>query len=99
VAVDRGQVEHVAALAKLGFSEEELEVCAREMNTILGFFAALGDVDTDGVEPAFRVLRRLNVTRPDEPAGMLSRDEALANAPDRAGDSFRVPTYLPEDKP
>ena len=98
MAVDREQVEHVAALAKLGLEDSELDALAAEMNAILEHFSELSEVDTTDVEPAFRVLRRLDVVRPDEPAPMLSRGEALSNAPDRAGDSFRVPTYLPDDK-
>ena len=98
MAVDRNHVQHVAALAKLEFTDEELDALAQEMSAILGFFSELSEVDTTAVEPAFRVLRRLNVTRPDEPSPMLTRDEALSNAPDRAGDSFRVPSYLPDDQ-
>jgi aspartyl-tRNA(Asn)/glutamyl-tRNA(Gln) amidotransferase subunit C len=83
----------------LEFPDDALDEFAREMNTILDFFAELREVDTAGVEPAFRVLRRLDVTRPDEPRDSLTRDEALSNAPDRAGDSFRVPDYLPDEQP
>jgi aspartyl-tRNA(Asn)/glutamyl-tRNA(Gln) amidotransferase subunit C len=97
VAIDRRQVEHVATLAKLGFTEPELDALAVEMSTILEFFETLGEVGTTDVEPALRVLRRLDVTRADEPGEMFTADEALANAPDRAGNSFRVPAYLPED--
>jgi aspartyl-tRNA(Asn)/glutamyl-tRNA(Gln) amidotransferase subunit C len=97
VAVDRRTVEHVARLARLSFNDEELEAFADEMNKILAFFSELGEVDTGGVEAAFRALRRSNVLRSDEPAPMLGTEAALANAPDRSSDSFRVPTYLPED--
>jgi len=98
VSVDRSDVEHVAALAKLSFTDDELDAFVEEMNAILGLFAELSEVETEGVEPAFRVLRRLDVVRPDEPAIMLSRGDALSNAPDRAGDSFRVPAFLPDDR-
>ena len=91
-------MEHVAALAKLDLTDEELDALALEMSSILEFFSSLSEVETTDVEPAFRVLRRLDVTRADDPDTMLARDEALSNAPDRAGDSFRVPAYLPDDK-
>jgi aspartyl-tRNA(Asn)/glutamyl-tRNA(Gln) amidotransferase subunit C len=97
VAVERGDVEHVATLARLAFTEEELVAFTSEMNAILALFEELREVDTDGVEPAFRVLRRRNVFRGDEPGEMLSPDETLANAPDRYEDTFRVPAVLPND--
>ena len=97
MAVERGDVEHVAMLARLAFTEGELVAFTTEMNGILALFEKLREVDTDGVPPAFRVLRRKNVFRGDEPGEMLSADDALTNAPDRHDDSFRVPTVLPND--
>ncbi len=97
MAVERGDVEHVATLARLAFSEEELVAFTTQMNGILALFEELREVDTDGVEPAFRVLRRSSVFRSDEPGEMLGSDEALANAPDRHEDAFRVPAVLPND--
>ncbi|MCK4915958.1 MAG: Asp-tRNA(Asn)/Glu-tRNA(Gln) amidotransferase subunit GatC [Candidatus Eisenbacteria sp.] len=97
MAVEKGDVEHVATLARLAFTEEELVAFTTEMNGILALFEELEGVDTDGVEPAFRVLRRRNVFRGDEPGEMLPSDEALANAPDRHEDAFRVPAVLPND--
>ena len=97
MAVERGDVEHVATLARLAFTEEELVAFTTEMNGILALFEELREIDTDGVEPAFRVLRRRNVFRSDEPGEMLSADDALANAPDRHRYAFRVPAVLPND--
>ncbi len=97
MAVEKGDVEHAATLARLAFTEEELVAFTTEMNGILALFEELKEVDTDGVEPAFRVLRRRNVFRGDEPGEMLPPDEALANAPDRHEDAFRVPAVLPND--
>ena len=95
--VERSDVERVATLAKLAFSDADLAAFTIEMNGILSLFEKLGSVDTDGVEPAFRVLRRKNVFRRDEPGEMLTQDEALANAPDPHDGSFRVPSVLPND--
>jgi len=97
LAVERRDVEHVAMLARLAFTEEELVAFTTEMNGILDLFERLREVDTDGVPPALRVLRRRNVFRGDKPGEMLCADDALANAPDRHEDSFRVPTVLPND--
>lgn len=97
MAVGRGDVEHVAALARLAFTEEELVAFTTEMNAILALFEELRAVDTDGIEPAVRVLRRTNVFRGDEPAEMLTVAEALANAPDSDEGAFRVPSVLPND--
>ena len=97
MAVDRRDVERVATLARLEFSDEELDSFTVEMNGILAFFEQISGVDTDGVEPAYRVLRRRNVFRRDEPGEMLTQDEALANAPDPHGGFFRVPPVLPND--
>ncbi len=95
VTVD--DVRHVAVLAKLAFTDEDIESFTSEMNEILGFVGKLREVDVAGVEPAFRVLRRENVLRADDVQEMLSQDDALSNAPDRDGDFFRAPGFLPED--
>ena len=97
MAVERSEVERVATLARLEFTGPELDEFTAEMNGILTAFEELGGVDTDGVEPACRILRRRNVFRADEPGEMLSQDEALANAPDVQEGSFRVPPVLPND--
>lgn len=97
MAVERSDVERVAALARLAFTDSELASFTLEMNGILSLFEELGEVETDGVEPAFRVLRRRNVFRGDERSEMLTQDEALANAPDASDGSFRVPPVLPND--
>ena len=87
-------VKHVARLARLRFSEEDLARLTHELNEILTHFEKLREVDTEGVQPAYRVLRRENVTRPDAVGEMLGPDEALANAPDAEGHQFRVPGFL-----
>jgi aspartyl-tRNA(Asn)/glutamyl-tRNA(Gln) amidotransferase subunit C len=97
MAVERRDVERVAELARLRFSHEELDSFTTEMNGILELFEALSGVDADGIEPAFRVLRRSNVFRDDEPGEMLEPGDALANAPDACDGSFRVPDVLPDD--
>jgi aspartyl-tRNA(Asn)/glutamyl-tRNA(Gln) amidotransferase subunit C len=97
VAITVEEVRHVARLARLDFDPTELEKLTVELRGILDHFAKLEEVDVSGVEPAFRVLRRDNVTRPDAVGEMLARDDALANAPDTEGRLFRVPRFLPDD--
>lgn len=97
MAVTIDEVRHVARLARLRFAPEELEKLTEELSAILDYFEKLREVDVAGVEPAFRVLRRDNVTRPDAVREMLAPEEAVANAPDADGHRFRVPRFLPDD--
>jgi len=96
LSVTLDEVRHIADLARLSFDDEELLALARQMNEILAHFDTLRRVDTEGVEPAFGTLRRRNVFRADVVGEMLSSEEALSNAPDRRGDHFAVPAFLPE---
>jgi len=97
VAVTIDEVRQVANLARLRFEAAELEKLTEELCGILEHFEKLREVDVSGVEPAYRVLRRDNVTRPDTVGAMLTPEEAVANAPDADGHQFRVPRFLPED--
>jgi aspartyl-tRNA(Asn)/glutamyl-tRNA(Gln) amidotransferase subunit C len=81
----------------MDLSRAERESLWEDMNGILGFFDSLSEVPTDGVEPAFSVLTGRDVFRPDDRATMLTREEALANAPDRHEGYFRVPSFMPEE--
>ena len=95
--VDENLVDYVARLSRLHLEGEEKARLAEQLGRIIAYVEKLNELDTDGVEPAFRVLRRRNVFRGDEPGEMLPPDEALANAPDRHEDAFRVPAVLPND--
>lgn len=97
MAVTRGEVERVAELAGLGFSDSELIALTTELNSMLEHFDAIADVDVSGVVPATRVMRRDNVTRPDVVGEMLTREAALANAPDSKDGCFRVPLFILDD--
>jgi aspartyl-tRNA(Asn)/glutamyl-tRNA(Gln) amidotransferase subunit C len=92
----RDQVEHVADLAKLGLSEEEIELFRGQLSAILEYAAILQRLDTDAIPPAATVLPLLNVMRADEPAASLSQEDALANAPAVADGYFRVRAILDE---
>ncbi len=90
----RDQVKHVADLARLGLSEEEIELYQRQLSAILEYAAILQRLDTDAIPPTASVLPVLNVMREDEPAVSLSQEDALANAPSVAEGHFRVRAIL-----
>ena len=91
MAISRDEVLHVARLARLELSDEELDRFAEQLNAILDAVGKVAELDLEGVEPTSHPLDLVNVWAEDEPRPPLSVDEALANAPDREGDSFRVP--------
>ena len=90
--IDREQVLHVARLARLRLDDGEVERMATELSGILDHVEAMSALDLDGVEPTSRVVDAENVLRADETAPSLAREQALANAPDPAAGSFRVPS-------
>jgi aspartyl-tRNA(Asn)/glutamyl-tRNA(Gln) amidotransferase subunit C len=91
MAIDRAEVVHVARLARLELSEEELGRLGGQLNTILEAVGKVAELDLSGVEPTAHPLDVVNVWAQDEPRPSLTVDEALANAPEREGDFFRVP--------
>lgn len=86
----RAEVQHVAELAKLALSDEEVTQYAEQLSSILDYANALLDVDTSSVLPTPYVLPVNNVMRADESRPSLEVDEALANAPDSERGFFRV---------
>ena len=92
----RDDVAHVAELAHLALSEEELARLGRELNRILDHFAELEELNTDDVEPMSHALPMVNVFRDDEKQESLPIEAILQNAPDRADEFFRVPRIVEE---
>lgn len=88
------EVEHVARLARLALSDEEKEQMRSQLDRILGYIEKLNQLDTTGVEPTSHVIPMTNVFREDAVIPSLSRDEALANAPDGLEGFFRVPRII-----
>ena len=88
------EVEHVAKLSRLTFSPEETALFTRQLDNILGYVDKLNELDTTGIEPTSHVLPIKNVFKVDEPRPSLTPDEALANAPERSGDFYRVPKII-----
>jgi aspartyl-tRNA(Asn)/glutamyl-tRNA(Gln) amidotransferase subunit C len=91
--IEREQVLHVAKLARLRLSEEEVERMVGELSGILGHVDRIGSLDLEGVEPTSHVVALENVLRPDDaPWQSLPRDVALASAPEPYEGAFRVPS-------
>lgn len=78
--IERETVMHIAELARLQLSEEEIELYAGQLSQVLAYAAELQTLDTDAIPPTASVLPLRNVMRPDEPQPGLPRDVALANA-------------------
>jgi len=91
MAISRDEVLHVARLARLELTDAELDRFAEQLSAILDAVGKVAELELDGVEPTSHPLDLVNVWAEDEPGACLDVDEALANAPDREGDSFRVP--------
>ena len=90
-AIDREQVLHVARLARLALTDEEVDRFGAQLNAILEAVSKVSELDLDGVPPTSHPLDLANVWADDEPRPSLPLEDALANAPDRDGASFRVP--------
>jgi aspartyl-tRNA(Asn)/glutamyl-tRNA(Gln) amidotransferase subunit C len=90
--IDRDQVLHVARLARLRLSEEEVETMAGELSGILAHVDRIGRLDLEGVEPTAHVVALENVLRADVPWQSLPREVALAPAPEPVDGAFRVPS-------
>jgi aspartyl-tRNA(Asn)/glutamyl-tRNA(Gln) amidotransferase subunit C len=91
MAIDREQLLHVAHLARLELREEEVERLGAQLNDILAAVSKVSELDLSDVTPTSHPLDVVNVWAADEPRPSLSVEEALANAPEREGSSFRVP--------
>ena len=96
--ISRADVEHVAALARLGLTDDEIDVMQGQLNRILEAIGQLQSVDTSSVGPTAQVIALENVMRPDEPRPSIDREAALANAPLREGPHLRVPVVLEEGR-
>jgi aspartyl-tRNA(Asn)/glutamyl-tRNA(Gln) amidotransferase subunit C len=92
--LSREDVEHVAYLARLGLTDEELARLELELNHILDQYAILTRLPTDHIPPTAQTIELKSVLREDVPGDSLPVDEALAGAPERDGDLFVVPPVI-----
>jgi aspartyl-tRNA(Asn)/glutamyl-tRNA(Gln) amidotransferase subunit C len=94
--LSRADVEHVAHLARLGLTDEELGRLEGQLNHILDQYAILATVPTDHIAPTAQTIELENILRDDVTLPSLSVDDVLANAPARDGDFVVVPAILGE---
>jgi aspartyl-tRNA(Asn)/glutamyl-tRNA(Gln) amidotransferase subunit C len=93
-------VRHIGFLGRLKLSDHEVNLFSEQLSSIVAYFEQLNELDTSGVAPTAHALPIHNVFRPDEPGlttQPLGPDVALANAPERDGNFFRVPKVLEQD--
>lgn len=89
--ITRQEVEHIAELAKIKLSEEELKVFAEQLSVILEHFLSLQEVDTSGISPTAQVIPLHNIMRQDEVTPSLPAEEVLGNAPNKEKGYIKTP--------
>ena len=92
--IDGKLVDYVVELSRIRLDDGEKKRLSGQLSRIIKYVEKLKELDTDGVEPLAHPLEVVNVFRNDEERPSLSRDQALANAPDRTGDFFTVPAVI-----
>jgi aspartyl-tRNA(Asn)/glutamyl-tRNA(Gln) amidotransferase subunit C len=90
------EVRHVAMLARLGLSDDEVATMQAQLSQVLDHISMLEKLDTSAIAPTAQVLSHLNIMRPDEARPSLSVEAALSNAPVGEDGFFRVPAVLEE---
>jgi len=96
MALTQTEVEHVARLARMQLSEEELALMRAQLSAILDYMTMLQEVDVTEVPPTAQVTGLSSVLRPDEVQPSLTNEEVLANSPDSAQGMFRVRAVFEE---
>ncbi|MCI2429252.1 Asp-tRNA(Asn)/Glu-tRNA(Gln) amidotransferase subunit GatC [Candidatus Acetothermia bacterium] len=95
--ITREDVLHIAQLAKLKLSEEEIALFQEQLGKILGYFKELEKLETSGVPPMTHVFDLSNILRSDEPSSSISVEEALKNAPRSREGYFEVPKVVEKE--
>ena len=88
------EITHVANLARLKMSPEEVEAMARQLDDILTYVAKLNELDTEGITPTTHAISIVNAFREDEVKPSLDREKTLANGPQHNGEFFVVPKII-----
>lgn len=96
MALDPADVEHIAILARIGLTSEEVETFREQLSDILAQFETLQDIDTTGVAATRHAGQLQTVLREDVAEDSLEQDQVLSNAPRREGPLFRVKAVLEE---
>ncbi len=97
MALSEAEVRHVARLARLDLSDDDVAELAPQLSEILEYAQQVGEVAADDVEPMIHPFPVMNVVRADFPAPSLPRDLVLDGAPDARDDRFAVPRIVAED--
>ena len=92
--IDEKTIQHIAKLARLKVSPQDAVEYGTQLTKVLAHFQQISQINTDGVEPLVTPSDIDFYTRPDESRQTLSTGEMLANAPDRAGNLFKVPPVV-----
>jgi aspartyl-tRNA(Asn)/glutamyl-tRNA(Gln) amidotransferase subunit C len=90
--LDRSQVLHVARLARLELSDDEIDRMAAELSKVLENFEKIGELDLEGIPPTSHVVEVSTPLRPDEPEPSLPSEVVLASAPEPLEGGFGVPS-------
>jgi aspartyl-tRNA(Asn)/glutamyl-tRNA(Gln) amidotransferase subunit C len=94
--ISRDEVAHLAKLARLALTDDELDNFAGQLDAILGYVSQIQAADVGDVEPTGNPLKDVNVMRADIPVPCLTQDQALAEAPEAVDGRFAVPRILGE---
>lgn len=98
MSVSKDDVKKIAELARLEFSDSEIDNYTVEMNDILGYVEKLNELDTKNVEPLSHPIENNNVFREDIKKQSTERERALKNAPDNTSEHFKVPKVISQNK-
>jgi aspartyl-tRNA(Asn)/glutamyl-tRNA(Gln) amidotransferase subunit C len=97
MSVTKKDVEHIAKLARLKVTEEEVEHYTGQLNQILEYVEKLNELDTEDVEPLSHPVENANVFREDKLKPSTRTEDALKNAPDKDDQHFKVPKVINQD--
>ena len=97
--LSREEVEHIAELAKLGLTEEEVEQFSQQLSAILEYAQMLQELETEAIPPTAQVITLQNVMRPDEVRPSFAQEDVLANAPAAEKGCFKVHAVLEQSGP
>lgn len=92
--VNKQLVDRIATLSKLEFDEQSKEAIRQDLERMIGFVDKLNEVNTEGIEPLIYVNDEVNILREDEVKQIITKEEALSNAPTKDSDYIKVPKVL-----
>jgi len=95
--IEKKEVKHIANLAHLKLSNEEINLFTRQLGDILDYINKLNEIDTDEITPTAYNIPMKNVLREDKVKESMDREKVLTNAPEKKDGQFRVPKIISED--